>query len=122
MCIRDSVVNLVALDEGLGAWFAAHDYDTIERRLEDAGIPFSKIFTIADIEQDPHYRAREAIIRLPDPDYGSLPAPCVVPRVPGRELPIPRTGPDTGEHNAEVYGEFGLDAATLDALRAEKVI
>ncbi len=116
------VLNLVALDEGLGQWFAAHDYDAIERRLEEAGIPFSKIFTIADIEQDPHYRAREAIIRLPDPDYGSLPAPCVVPRVPGRELPIPRTGPDTGEHNAEVYGEFGLDTATLDALRAQKVI
>jgi crotonobetainyl-CoA:carnitine CoA-transferase CaiB-like acyl-CoA transferase len=116
------VVNLVALDEGLGEWFGAHDYVTVERRLEGAGIPFSKIFTIADIEQDPHYQARKAIIRLPDPDYGSLPAPCVVPRVPGRELPIPRTGPDTGEHNAEVYGEFGLDAAELDALRVAKVI
>ncbi len=116
------VAHLAALDEGLGEWFGTHDYAVIERRLDDAGIPFSKIFTIADIEQDPHHRARNAIIRLPDPDYGTLPAPCVVPRVPGRALPVPRTGPDTGEHNAEVYGELGLDAAALDALRAARVI
>ena len=85
-------------------------------------MPFSKVYTIADIEQDPHYRARQAIVRLPDPDCGSLPAPCIVPRIVGREMPIPRTGPSVGEHNAEVYAEFGIDAARLASLRAERVV
>jgi crotonobetainyl-CoA:carnitine CoA-transferase CaiB-like acyl-CoA transferase len=31
-------------------------------------------------------------------------------------------GPDTGQDNAQVYGELGLDAAQLDALAAAKVI
>ncbi|HEY2256452.1 MAG TPA: CoA transferase [Variovorax sp.] len=116
------VANLGPLDRALGAWFARHDYDAIAAALEGAGVPFSKVYTIADIEQDPQFQARQAIIRLPDPDYGSLPAPCIVPRIAGREMPTPRTGPAVGEHNAEVYGEFGLDAQALDALRAARVI
>ncbi len=116
------VKNLVELDRMLGEWFAGHDYADIAPRLEEAGIPFSKAYTIEDIEQDPHYIARQAIVRLPDPDYGSLPAPCIVPRVAGRDMKVPRTGPAVGEHNDEVYARFGIDAAELARLRAQKVI
>ncbi|MBC5763993.1 CaiB/BaiF CoA transferase family protein [Ramlibacter albus] len=116
------VKNLVELDAKLGDWFGAHDYAEIAPRLEQAGIPFSKAYTIEDIEQDPHYIARQAIVRLPDPDYGSLPAPCIVPRIVGREMKVPRTGPGVGEHNAEVYAEFGLDTAELARLLEQKVI
>jgi crotonobetainyl-CoA:carnitine CoA-transferase CaiB-like acyl-CoA transferase len=116
------VANLGTLDQALGAWFARHDYQAIAAALEDAGVPFSKVYSIADIEQDPHFQARQAIVRLADPDYGSLPAPCIVPRIVGREMPTPRTGPSVGEHNAEVYGEFGLDAQALAELRAARVI
>jgi crotonobetainyl-CoA:carnitine CoA-transferase CaiB-like acyl-CoA transferase len=104
------------------AWFNGKTYDAIAIALEEAGIPFSKIYTIADIEKDPHYIARQAIVRLPDPDYGSLPAPCIVPRIVGREMPIPRTGPAVGEHNAQVYAEFGIDETELVRLREAKVI
>lgn len=116
------VQNLVELDRMLGEWFAGHDYADVAPRLEEAGIPFSKAYTIEDIEQDPHYIARQAIVRLPDPDYGSLPAPCIVPRVAGRQMALPRTGPSVGEHNDEVYAQLGIDAAERDRLRAEKVI
>ncbi|EFI59357.1 MULTISPECIES: CaiB/BaiF CoA-transferase family protein [Comamonas] len=116
------VQNMEALDNELAAWFRARTFDDIAQRLEQHELPFTKVYTIADIEADPHFQAREAIIRLPDPEYGSLPAPCIVPRVVGREQPVPRTGPGVGEHNAEVYGEFGLGAQQLDALRAAGVI
>jgi len=116
------VKNLVELDRLLGEWFAGRDYADIAPNLEEAGIPFSKAYTIEDIEQDPHYIARQAIVRLPDPDYGSLPAPCIVPRIVGREMKVPRTGPAVGEHNDEVYGQFGIDAAERARLRAQKVI
>lgn len=116
------VRHLDALDAGLSEWFAAHDFESIASRLEAGGIPFSKVYTIEDIEQDPHYQARQAIIRLPDPDCGSLPAPCIVPRVTGRDLPIPRTGPAVGEHNAEVYAGFGVDAAELARLKQAGVV
>ena len=116
------VRNMRELDLELMQRYGAGCFEEISARLERMEIPFSKVNSIADVAQDPHFIAREAIIRLPDPDYGSLPAPCIVPRVPGREMPIPRTGPSVGEHNAQVYGEFGLGVAELARLREDKVI
>lgn len=116
------VANMPTLDDALARWFAARGFDEIAQRLNQYEIPFSKVNSIADIQADPHFQAREAIIRLPDPEYGSLPAPCIVPRVPGRNMPVPRTGPSVGEHNAQVYAEFGIDASELAALRAQQVI
>ena len=116
------VENMAELDAALGQWFGARDFAAIDERLLAFEIAFTRVNTIVDIEKDPHFQAREAIVRLPDPDCGSLPAPCIVPRVPGRPMPIPRTGPATGEHNAEVYGEFGLDEAQLARLREDGVI
>lgn len=116
------VQHSVELDALLQAWFAGRSYEAIYRALEAAELPFSKAYTIDDILADPHFQAREAIVRLPDADYGSVPAPCIVPRVPGRNLPIPRSGPDVGEHNAEVYAELGLDEAKQRALRGAGVI
>ena len=116
------VQNMPELDAQLAQWFGARPFDEIAVRLERHELPFSKVYTIEDIKADPHFQAREAIIRLPDPDYGSLPAPCIVPRVAGREMPVPRTGPSVGEHNAKVYAEFGIDDQALAELRAAQVI
>jgi crotonobetainyl-CoA:carnitine CoA-transferase CaiB-like acyl-CoA transferase len=116
------VRNLQELDAALAAWFVVRPFAEISDALEGAGVPFSKVYTIEDIEQDPQFAAREGIVRLADPLYGSLPAPCIVPRIAGRALPVPRTGPDVGEHNAAVYARFGLDAEALAALRAQDII
>lgn len=112
----------VELDAAIASWFAARPYDEIVAALDGSGVPFSKIYSIADIVRDPQFQAREAIMRLPDPEFGSIPAPCVVPRVIGREMPVPRSGPGVGEHNAEVYRALGLSDAEIEALRCERVI
>ena len=114
--------NLDALDGLVARWFVDHDYEALRQRLDEHGVPFSKVYSIADVLDDPHFRARGAIVRLPDPDLGSLPAPAAVPRFSGHDVPPPRTGPAVGEHNAEVYGALGIDATTLAKLRAVAAI
>lgn len=116
------LANLDALDGRIHDWFAARSADDAARALEAGEVPFSRVQSIADLVDDPHFAARRAIVRLPDPDGGSLPAPCVVPRLAGADMPVPRTGPATGEHNAEVFGRLGLDAAALAALRRDGVV
>jgi crotonobetainyl-CoA:carnitine CoA-transferase CaiB-like acyl-CoA transferase len=116
------VRHLHELDAGLSSWFLQRNFADIAPLLEAGGVPFSKVYTIEDIVNDPHYQARQAIIRMPDPELGSVPAPCIVPRVTGRVMPVPRTGPATGEHNAQVYGELGIDEQALERLRASGVI
>jgi crotonobetainyl-CoA:carnitine CoA-transferase CaiB-like acyl-CoA transferase len=116
------VANLRILDETLAAWFVERNYDTIVESLESADVPFSKVYSIADIVKDPQFQARESIIRLPDPELGTIPAPCIVPRIVGRPAPVPRSGPGIGEHNTEVYSGFGLTPIDLEKLRNEGVI
>ena len=116
------VAHLDEVDGPIAHWCASHDYAQLRELLDEHDVPFSKIYSIADVLDDPHFRAREAIVRLPDAALGSLPAPAAVPRFSGHNAPPPRTGPATGEHNAEIYGALGLTASDLAALRAARVI
>ncbi|CAG9175766.1 CaiB/BaiF CoA transferase family protein [Cupriavidus pinatubonensis] len=116
------VQHLEALDGIIGAWFGANDYPTVAAALEAREIPFSKIFSIEDILEDPHFQARQAIVRLPDPDLGSVPAPCQVPRFSGYTPAPPRTGPTVGEHNDEIYAAVGLTPRDMEALRNQGVL
>ena len=93
------VANLAALDALIAGWFGTHDYAAVAAALDAHDIPFSKIFTIEDIVHDPHFQARQAIVRLPDPELGTVPAPCAVPRFSGHAPPVPCTGPAVGQHN-----------------------
>ncbi|MGE0312257.1 MAG: CaiB/BaiF CoA transferase family protein [Lautropia sp.] len=116
------VKHVAALDATLAAWFGARPYAEIAATLDAAQVPFQPTQTIEDVLRDPHFAAREAIVRLPDPDLGSIPAPCIVPRVVGRAMPIPRSGPAVGEHNDAVWGGLGVDAVRLASLRERKIV
>jgi crotonobetainyl-CoA:carnitine CoA-transferase CaiB-like acyl-CoA transferase len=120
---RARVANVEALDAAIAAWFAARPADAAIGACEREGVPAARVADVATVMADPHFAARGAIVRLPDPALGSLPAPAAVPRAMGAApLPPPRTGPLPGEHNEAIWGELGLDAAALDALRRDGVI
>ncbi|MCV0439391.1 MAG: CoA transferase [Hydrogenophaga sp.] len=114
--------HLAAIDDILAAWCASESLASLSGRLDAADVPFSKIYSIADAVQDPHFQARGAFIELPDPELGSIPAPAVVPRFVGRVAPQPCIGPATGQDNAAVYGRLGVDVAELEELRAARVV
>lgn len=114
--------NVVALDGQVAEWCASQDFTALQGLLTEAGVPFSKVYGIEDVMTDPHFVARQTIIRIPDADLGSVPAPCVVPRFSGHEPVISATGPKPGEHNADVYGELGIGSAELAELQAAGVI
>ncbi|MET4578345.1 CaiB/BaiF CoA transferase family protein [Ottowia thiooxydans] len=120
-----TATRLVHADEidGLVAdWCRSHTLADLQQRLTHFQVPHSKIHSIEDTLADPQIQARKAVIDLPDPDLGEIPAPCIVPRFSNYSPPIPRSGPAVGEHNEEVYGELGLNAAEVAELRAHGVI
>jgi crotonobetainyl-CoA:carnitine CoA-transferase CaiB-like acyl-CoA transferase len=53
LAARDEVNKIVA------AWVASFDCETVLARCADGGVPASLIFSIADIFEDPQYRARQ---------------------------------------------------------------
>ena len=114
--------HVAVLDEGIGQWFAGQTFVQVAQVLGQAQVPFTRVYTIVDVLQDPQVQHRESIMRLPDPQLGSLPAPCVVPRVPDT-LPVAhRSGPDVGEHNPSFYRELGLSVSEIESLRQKGVI
>jgi len=109
--------------EGLvGAWVAAWPAAEVLRRLEGAGIPAEKLYTVADIAADPHYRERN-IVEIDDPRVGAVAMVGVIPRLSRTPGVIRWAGPDKGQHNAEVYGGLlGLGPEDLASLGVEGVI
>src|SRR5207237_9285254 len=80
---------------------------------------------VDDIDQflaDPHVIEREIVVDVPDAETGRLTMHNIIPRLsetPGRlRAPAPRLG----QHTAEILGQFGIDAATLEALARDGVI
>jgi crotonobetainyl-CoA:carnitine CoA-transferase CaiB-like acyl-CoA transferase len=79
--------NLEACNESVAEWTRQHDGAEVERLLLAAEVPVSLVYTIADIYEDPHYAAREMLVRVPHPTLGHTTQHGVVPklsRTPGR--------------------------------------
>jgi len=111
------------LDEIIGEWTASRDSGPLLEDLHACGIPAGLIYRARDMLADPHYKAREAIIRMVDPTLGELPMHNVVPRLSETPGEVRATGPALGAHNAEVYqGLLGLPADEVSRLAAAGTI
>ena len=78
--------------------------------------------TIADIERDPHWRARQLTVPVPDSDGGTVRMHNVFPafsRTPGQ---IRWPGGALGQDNRAVFGEIGLSDTDLAVLRETGII
>ena len=72
---------------------------------------------------DPHFIARDAIVRVADPKFGELAMQNVVPKLSATPGSIRWTGPELGQHNDEVYGELlGLSDDERAKLSADGVV
>ncbi|HEY4252097.1 MAG TPA: CoA transferase [Roseomonas sp.] len=120
---QSRVRNVRELDALIGAWAAEQDAAELERALEEAGIPSTRVFTIADCAADPQFRARGMVQPVTDPLHGEMLHPGVVPRIDGVD-PTPRwTGPAIGTFNEAVLGDLlGIDAAQIASLRRDGAI
>jgi crotonobetainyl-CoA:carnitine CoA-transferase CaiB-like acyl-CoA transferase len=100
------------VDALVAAWFAERTAAEAQRILDEAGVPVSPIYSIADIFADPHYQARGDIIQPADPFIGEVPMPAVMPRFSRTPGAVRFVGPPLGAHNAQVFG--GLLGLTED--------
>ncbi|MEV6558585.1 CoA transferase [Nocardia sp. NPDC051756] len=115
--------RMAELDELIGAWTATIETDRLLDRLHAAGVPAGRIFTARDMFADPHFAAREAIVRLAHPEFGELPMHNVFPKLSETPGAVRHPGPELGEHNQEVYGGLlGLAPDDLEQLAADGII
>ncbi|WP_223164000.1 CaiB/BaiF CoA transferase family protein [Nocardioides mesophilus] len=115
--------SMQELDEHIARWSATVKADDLLELLHEHGVPAGRIFRAKDMFADPHFAAREAIVRLAHPDLGEFAMHNVAPKLsetPGR---VRHVGPELGEHNDDIYRDLlGLDDDTLSSLRSAGVI
>ena len=104
------------VDGALRDWFAGRDRDAALAQMRGAGATVGPIYSIADVAEDPHFREREVIVTLDDPDLGPVPTHSVAPRLDATPGTLRRPAPRLGEHAREVLAEAGLDEAAIAAV------
>lgn len=115
--------NMAELDDRIAAWTAGQQADVLLERLHAGGVPAGRIYQARDMFSDPHFAAREAIVRLVHPELGELPMQNVFPRLSATPGRVRRVGPELGEHNDDVYrGLLGLGDTEITELAAGGVI
>jgi formyl-CoA transferase len=116
--------NQEELEGIVAAWALQHDADEIDRILNEAGVICGPIYTVADIFEDPQYRAREMLVEHEDSDFGTYIGPGIVPKFTETPGEVRWSGTwEEGSHNREVYGELlGLSDEAIEKLRAERVL
>ncbi|MGH9094986.1 MAG: CaiB/BaiF CoA transferase family protein [Acidimicrobiales bacterium] len=111
------------LDRLVASWTGSMDTEPLLAVLADAGVPAGRIFQTRDMLGDPHFAAREAVLRLTHKTLGEFPMQAVAPRLSDTPGGVQSLGPELGEHNEEIYrGLLGLEAAQLDDLRARGIV
>ena len=110
------------LDSAIGEWTGRHDADQAIRLLNDAQVPNSKIYSIADIVREPHFCARDMIRDVKLPDGASLKVPGIVPKLSETPGDIEWVGPKLGEHTEEVLSSLGYSSAEIASLRERRII
>ena len=111
--------------EGLIAdWAGRHDAAEIDRILNDAGVICGPIYTIADIFEDPQFRARDMLVQHVDPEFGEYIGPGIVPKLSETPGAVRWSATwEEGSHNREVYGGLlGLSGDELAELKAEGIV
>ena len=111
------------LDELVAGWSARYDAHVLTQMLEESGVPAGKIYRAPDMLDDPHFKAREAIIRIVHPQFGELAMQNVAPKLSRTPGSVRAPDPELGQHNEEIFqGLLEMSPQHLEALRDTGVI
>lgn len=99
----------IELDDRINAWTATLTVDEVDALMIAHSIPAGRVYRAPDMLEDPHFKAREAIVEVDTIRHGRLKMQNAFPKFSGTPSSIRRPAPAIpGQDNAEVYGEaFG---------------
>ncbi len=117
------VENSVECNGVVGAWIEKHTRDEVIEQFDKHGVAYSAVFDMEDAFRDIQYRAREAMVRVPDTDLGEAIVQNVVPKFSATPGSVDFLGPKMGAHNEEIFcGELGLSKERLKELKEAGII
>jgi formyl-CoA transferase len=117
------VENSVECNGVVGAWIEQHTRDEVIAHFDKFGVAYSAVFDMEDAFRDLQYRAREAMVRVPDPDLGEAIVQNVVPKFSATPGSVDFLGRKLGQDNETIYcGELGFSKEKFQELKAAGII
>ena len=116
------VARVGEIDAAIGEFTRSRSVAEVLAMLDAADVPGGRIYTVKDIAEDPHYRAREMVVSVTTADGLTVATPGVVPKLSLTPGAVVRRAPTLGEDTDALLAEIGVTALQLAALRARGVV
>ncbi len=94
------------LDAAITRWTLERPVAEVVQALQAVSVPVGRIYTVRDIAQDPHFRARGMIERIVTAQGLQLDVPGVVPKLSATPGSLRSLAPALGEHTLAVLGNL----------------
>ena len=116
------VARVAEIDAAIGAWTHGKTVQQVMDALAAARVPAGKVYTARDIAEDPHYRARDMILRQTTRDGDTVEVPGIVPKLSATPGTVRASAPHVGDDTDSVLREMGLSSEQIAALRDKEII
>ena len=116
------VARVAEIDAAIGAWTNGKTVQQVMDALAAARVPAGKVYTARDIAEDPHYRARDMILRQTTRDGDTVEVPGIVPKLSATPGTVRASAPHVGDDTDSVLREMGLSSEQIAALRDKEII
>lgn len=110
------------IDAAISAYTAQHSLDDVLTAMNAAGVPAGKSYDAADIANDPHYQARDMILKATLPDGSVVQVPGIVPKLSKTPGQITRAAPTLGQHTTEILESLGISTSQQADWKARGLI
>lgn len=101
----------------------AHTVAQLERLSADADVAISRVYTMADIAADPHYRERGMFVEWEDPVAGPVKGAGVVPKFLATPGGVWRGAPWLGQDNEIILSHLlGYPGPRIEELQEQEVL
>ena len=111
------VKRVKELDQAIGEWAKTLSTTKALEVLDSVAVPAGRIYTVADIANDPHYKARENIQTIQMKDGSKVDVPGVIPKLSRTPGSIKTLAPDIGQNTDEILKSIGLTADQVASLK-----
>jgi crotonobetainyl-CoA:carnitine CoA-transferase CaiB-like acyl-CoA transferase len=121
--VKDRVRDRSDVDAWVARWTEKHTLKELMELCNSLDVPYAPVNSVAEIFEDPQYKARENIKLFKDARVGEIAMPNVCPRLSDTPGSINWLGPALGEHNDEIYkGLLGMSEREICVLKDKGVI
>lgn len=120
---QQRLANAGLVDAVVADWIAQRTLTDVMEIFEREQVAAAPVYDAEMILGDPHLKARNTYVPVPDADLGTIRLQAPVPRLTKTPGCIEHTGRDLGADNDYVYGGIlGLSDEQRDRLRADKIV